>query len=144
MNCQHSECDCVNASFARNGKQYCSESCATSASAGEASCGCDHPGCTASQDTSRMEVASAGADDGGSSAPSSSIPPRASASSSTSAGQPPRRPESGSTSPSPLPPSPDDRGRRKDIGSDSDRSDSSKRPDVATGKGGGKSGGPHL
>ena len=141
MNCQHPECDCVNASISRNGKQYCSEACATSASAGEPSCGCDHPGCSASHDTSRMEMSSVGAEDDAlqrSGSPSAS--PRARAASSTSGGQAPRRPESGSASPSPLPPSPDDRGRRKDIGSESDRSDSSKRPDVAPGK----SGGPRL
>jgi hypothetical protein len=47
MTCQHTGCRCSDATVERDGKKYCSESCAVQDTSGrrEQHCGCGHPAC---------------------------------------------------------------------------------------------------
>lgn len=49
MHCQHPECDCATTTVERNGKNFCSNACATGAANmaadDEEGCGCGHPDC---------------------------------------------------------------------------------------------------
>ena len=50
MNCSHNGCHCNDATFERDGKNYCSERCADAARQGSSSaqgCPCGHPDCAA-------------------------------------------------------------------------------------------------
>jgi hypothetical protein len=48
MKCQHSSCQCAEATVDRNGSKYCSEQCARDANAAGSGrgCACGHKGCS--------------------------------------------------------------------------------------------------
>ena len=47
MTCEHDDCHCQSeVGLERNGRNYCSESCAYAAIVNPESCGCGHAGCS--------------------------------------------------------------------------------------------------
>lgn len=130
MKCAHPQCDCIDPTFPFNGEFYCDSACAVSSSRRGDGCGCQHASCTAAgavitdddtdepaaEDIDTDYDADADAEDA---VPQASTPLQK------------QKTQRGATSPVPVVPPSDDRRRRNDLGSNSSRSDSSRRPDIA-------------